>query len=109
MKKLKHFLLYLRIWLIRKMGYRIPSIRQAPYIVPGQLYDHFAYIIRTKPRAKSYVQPDGEGIPEEKMAEYCRHCDLYDKNIPCNFTHKMLNGEEVCTYHQFEIICLNPD
>lgn len=109
MNKLKKFLLYLRILFIRKVGYKIPSIRQASYIVPGQLYDHFAYIIRTKPRAKPLAFSDDEGIPEEKMAEYCHHCDLHEKGIPCNFTHKLLNGEEVCSRHQFEIICLNPD
>ena len=40
MKKIKRYIIYLRLWFIKRMGYKLPSLREASFVVPGQLYDH---------------------------------------------------------------------
>lgn len=49
MKKLKRFIIYLRLWFIRKMGYTLPSLREATSVVPGEFYDLFGRIVRAVP------------------------------------------------------------
>nr|DAT45212.1 MAG TPA: hypothetical protein [Caudoviricetes sp.] len=98
MKKIKRYIIYLRLWFIKRMGYKLPSLREASFVVPGQLYDHFAYIVRAVPRKE-----------KEKELLQCYHCDFHRKGIPCNFCHKMVNGNDICDKHVFEIICKNTD
>ena len=66
MKKIKRYLIYLRLWFIKRMGYKLPSLREASFVVPGQLYDHFAYIVRAVPRKE-----------KEKELLQCYHCDFH--------------------------------
>ena len=49
MKKIKKLIIYLRIWLIYKMGYTLPSLREMIVVIPGKLYDHFSYIVMAVP------------------------------------------------------------
>ena len=53
MKKLKRFIIYLRLWFIRKMGYTLPSLREATSVVPGEFYDLFGRIVRAVPNKES--------------------------------------------------------
>ena len=106
MKKLKRFIIYLRLWFIRKMGYNLPSLREATCIVPGQLYDHFGRVVRAVP-SKMPATDNGDSKDQEEVPEHCLHCDLYNKHIPCSFNHQMANGNDICENHHFEIICLN--
>ena len=53
MKKLKRFIIYLRLWFIRKMGYTLPSLREATSVVPGEFYDLFGRIDRKSTRLNS--------------------------------------------------------
>ena len=106
MKKLKRFIIYLRLWFIRKMGYNLPSLREATCIVPGQLYDHFGRVVRAVP-SKMPATDNGDSKDQEEVPEHCLHCDLYNKHIPCSFNHQMANGTDICKNHHFEIICLN--
>lgn len=106
MKKLKRFIIYLRLWFIRKMGYNLPSLREATCIVPGQLYDHFGRVVRAVP-SKMPTTDNGDSKDQEEVPEHCLHCDLYNKHIPCSFNHQMANGNDICENHHFEIICLN--
>ncbi len=107
MKKLKRLVIYLRLWFIKKMGYTLPSLREANCVVPGQLYDHFGRIVHAVPN-KPTDHPEqktlhmGYEIPEQ-----CLQCDLMRQNIPCSFNHRMANGGDICDKHHFEIICLN--
>lgn len=106
MKKLKRFIIYLRLWFIRKMGYNLPSLREATCIVPGQLYDHFGRVVRAVP-SKMPPTDNGDSKEQEEVPEHCFQCDLYNKHIPCSFNHCMANGTDICKNHHFEIICLN--
>lgn len=106
MKKLKRFIIYLRLWFIRQMGYNLPSLREATFIVPGQLYDHFGRVVRAVP-SKMPPTDKGDSKEQEEVPEHCLQCDLYNKHIPCSFNHCMANGNDICENHHFEIICLN--
>lgn len=108
MKKLKRLIIYLRLWFIRKMGYNLPSLREATCIVPGQLYDHFGRVVRAVPNELCIII-DTEDIGKEQkdVPDNCLQCDLYNKHIPCSFNHRMANGNDICENHHFEIICLN--
>lgn len=106
MKKLKRFIIYLRLWFIRQMGYNLPSLREATCIVPGQLYDHFGRVVRAVP-SKMPATDNGDSKDQEEVPEHCLHCDLYNRHIPCSFNHQMANGNDICENHHFEIICLN--
>lgn len=106
MKKLKRLIIYLRLWFIRKMGYNLPSLREATCIVPGQLYDHFGRVVRAVP-SKMPATDNGDSKEQEEVLEHCFQCDLYNKHIPCSFNHRMANGNDICENHHFEIICLN--
>lgn len=106
MKKLKRFIIYLRLWFIRQMGYNLPSLREATFIVPGQLYDHFGRVVRAVP-SKMPATDNGDCKEQEEVPEHCFQCDLYNKHIPCSFNHQMANGNDICENHHFEIICLN--
>lgn len=106
MKKLKRFIIYLRLWFIRQMGYNLPSLREATFIVPGQLYDHFGRVVRAVP-SKMPATDNGDSKKQEEVPEHCFQCDLYNKHIPCSFNHRMANGNDICENHHFEIICLN--
>lgn len=106
MKKLKRLIIYLRLWFIRKMGYNLPSLREATCIVPGQLYDHFGRVVRAVP-SKMPATDHGDSKEQEEVPEHCFQCDLYNKHIPCSFNHRMDNGNDICENHHFEIICLN--
>lgn len=107
MKKLKRLAIYLRLWLIHKMGYTLPSLREAEYVVPGQLYDHFGRIVHAvcnKDTAKTSKKAMCEGY---EVPEQCLYCDFFKQNIPCSFCHRMADGGDICDKHHFEIICLN--
>lgn len=106
MKKLKRFIIYLRLWFIRQMGYNLPSLREATFIVPGQLYDHFGRVVRAVP-SKMPATDNKDCKEQEEVPEHCFQCDLYNKHIPCSFNHRMANGNDICENHHFEIICLN--
>lgn len=106
MKKLKRLIIYLRLWFISKMGYNLPSLREATFIVPGQLYDHFGRVVRAVP-SKMPPTYKGDSKEQEEVPEHCLQCDLYNKHIPCSFNHRMANGNDICENHHFEIICLN--
>ena len=106
MKKLKRLIIYLRLWFIRKMGYNLPSLREATCIVPGQLYDHFGRVVRAVP-SKMPATDNGASKEQEEVPEHCFQCDLYNKHIPCSFNHRMANGNDICENHHFVIICLN--
>ncbi len=106
MKKIKRYTLYLRIWFIKRMGYKLPSLREADFIVPGQLYDHFAYIVRA---VKSKDKIPLRNNPAFAHDPKCITCDFFKKGIPCNFCHKMANGNDICEKHDFQIICKNID
>lgn len=106
MKKLKRLIIYLRLLFIRKMGYNLPSLREATFIVPGQLYDHFGRVVRAVP-SKMPPTDKGDSKEQEEVPEHCLQCDLYNKHIPCSFNHRMANGNDICENHHFEIICLN--
>lgn len=106
MKKLKRLIIYLRLWSIRKMGYNLPSLREATCIVPGQLYDHFGRVVRAVP-SKMPATDNGDSKEQKEVPEHCFQCDLYNKHIPCSFNHRMANGNDICENHHFEIICLN--
>lgn len=106
MKKLKRLIIYLRLWFIRKMGYNLPSLREATCIVPGQLYDHFGRVVRAVP-SKMPATDNRDCKEQEEVPEHCFQCDLYNKHIPCSFNHRMANGNDICENHHFEIICLN--
>lgn len=106
MKKIKRYIIYLRLWFIKRMGYKLPSLREADFVVPGQLYDHFAYIVRAVPiKEKARAFSPNLEYPSLK----CYDCDFGKKGIPCNFCHKMANGSDICDKHVFEIICKNTD
>ena len=106
MKKLKRLIIYLRLWFIRKMGYNLPSLREATCIVPGQLYDHFGRVVRAVP-SNMPATDNRDSKEQEEVPEHCFQCDLYNKHIPCSFNHRMDNGNDICENHHFEIICLN--
>lgn len=106
MKKLKRLIIYLRLWFIRQMGYNLPSLREATFIVPGQLYDHFGRVVRAVP-SKMPATDNGDSKEQVEVPEHCFQCDLYNKHIPCSFNHRMANGNDICENHHFEIICLN--
>lgn len=106
MKKLKRLIIYLHLWFIRKMGYNLPSLREATCIVPGQLYDHFGRVVRAVP-SKMPATDNEDSKEQEEVPEHCFQCDLYNKHIPCSFNHRMANGNDICENHHFEIICLN--
>ena len=106
MKKIKRYLIYLRLWFIKRMGYKLPSLREAEYIVPGQLYDHFAYVVRAVYDKKRLPLRNNPALAQDPN---CYFCDFHRKGIPCNFCHKMANGSDICDKHVFEIICKNTD
>lgn len=100
MKKLKRFIIYLRLWFIRQMGYNLPSLREATCIVPGQLYDHFGRVVRAVP---SKPIDNEVGSKEQKdVPDHCLQCDLYNKHIPCSFNHQMANGNDICENHHLK-------
>lgn len=106
MKKFfKQILLCLRLWLIKRMGYKLSSLREVTPVMPGQLYDHFGYVVEFIPRKKksdeTHVTELGE-IPEN-----CFQCPLYKKGIPCTFNHRMANGKDICDDYSLEIIIKN--
>ena len=107
MKKLKRLIIYLRLWFIRKMGYNLPSLREATCIVPGQLYDHFGRVVWAVPSKMPATDNGDDSKEQEEVPEHCFQCDLYNKHIPCSFNHRMANGNDICENHHFEIICLN--
>lgn len=105
MKKLFSKLIILfRLWLINKMGYKLPSLREANPVKPGQLYDHFGYVVLAVPNNSKFRIGD---YTEGEMPEQCLSCDLYKKGIPCSFPHRMANGSDVCDTNKFQIICKN--
>lgn len=107
MKKLKRFIIYLRLWFIRKMGYTLPSLREATCVMPGEFYDLFGRIVRAVPNKESST-PHVEGnLEHEEVPEHCHNCDLFKEHIPCSFNHRMPNGSDICDNHHFEIICIN--
>lgn len=106
MKKLKRLAIYLHLWLIRKMGYNLPSLREANGVVPGQFYDLFGRIVRAVSN-KGTDDPYVKAHFHDEIPENCYQCDLFRKNIPCTFNHRMTNGRDICERHHFEIICLN--
>ena len=106
MKKFfKQILLCLRLWLIKRMGYKLQSLREVTSVMPGQLYDHFGYVVqftcRKKKSDETHVTELGE-IPE-----HCFLCPLYKKGIPCTFNHRMANGKDICDDYSLEIIIKN--
>lgn len=103
MKKIKKLFLYFRLWLMWKMGYKLPSLRENATAVPGKLYDHFGFVVRAIPKPKHNVNANKGEIPIG-----CMKCDLFKKKIPCSFNHHMTNGEDICDKHNFQIICQNP-
>ncbi len=106
MKKLKRFIIYLRLWFIHKMGYTLPSLRDASYVVPGELYDHFGRVVRAVPNNDTgFIQ--WKPTFNEDIPAHCRTCDLFLKGIPCPQTHCMSNGKEICGDYHFEVICTN--
>lgn len=106
MKKLKRFIIFLRLWFIRKMGYNLPSLRDANSVVPGQFYDLFGRIVRAVPNSNSTPSYE-DWMPHEEIPDHCLECDLYKQHIPCTFNHRMANGSDICAKHHFEIIGLN--
>lgn len=104
MKKIKRYIIYLRLWFIKRMGYKLPSLREADFVVPGQLYDHFAYVVRAVP-FKDKAKESSPVLVNTSLE--CYYCDLRKKGIPCNFCHRMANGNDICDKHVFEIICKN--
>ena len=69
MKKLKRLIIYLRLWFISKMGYNLPSLREATCIVPGQLYDHFGRVVRAVP-SKMPATDNGDSKEQEEVPEH---------------------------------------
>lgn len=107
MKKLKRFIIYLRLWFIRKIGYTLPSLREATSVIPGEFYDLFGRIVRAVPNKESST-PHVEGnLEHEEVPDHCHNCDLFKEHIPCSFNHRMPNGCDICDNHHFEIICIN--
>lgn len=104
-KYFKQILLCLRLWLIKRMGYKLQSLREVTPVMPGQLYDHFGYVVqftcRKKKSEETHVTELGE-IPE-----HCFLCPLYKKGIPCTFNHRMANGKDICDDYSLEIIIKN--
>lgn len=104
-KYFKQIILCLRLWLIKRMGYKLSSLREVTPVMPGQLYDHFGYVVqftrRKKKSDENHVTELGE-IPEK-----CFQCPLYKKGIPCTFNHRMANGKDICDDYSLEIIIKN--
>lgn len=104
-KYFKQIILCLRLWLIKRMGYKLSSLREVTPVMPGQLYDHFGYVVqftcRKKKSDETHVTELGE-IPEK-----CFQCPLYKKGIPCTFNHRMANGKDICDDYNLEIIVKN--
>lgn len=109
MKKLKRFIIYLRLWFFRKMGYTLPSLREAKRVVPGEFYDHFGRIVRAVPNKESSTPPIKGNFGLDEVPDHCIDCDLFRQHIPCTFNHRMPNGCDICDNHHFEIICINRD
>ena len=107
MKKLKRFIIYLRLWFIRKMGYTLPSLREATSVMPGEFYDLFGRIVRAVPNKESSTPHIKGNFGHEEVPEHCLNCDLFKEHIPCSFNHRMPNGCDICDNHHFEIICIN--
>ena len=103
MKKIKKLIIYLRIWLIYKMGYTLPSLREMIVVMPGKLYDHFSYIVMAVPVSGKH--PSDSSSKEER--HQCQKCELFMKGIPCGFSHRMPNGKDICDNHVFKVICKN--
>lgn len=107
MKKLKRLIIYLRLWFIRKMGYTLPSLREAVSVAPGELYDLFGRIVRAVPDKKDNTPHVKGRFGHEEVPEHCFNCDLFKEHIPCSFNHRMADGNDICDSHHFEIICIN--
>lgn len=105
-KKFRKYIFYLRLWFIHRMGYKLPSLREATPVIPGQLYDHFGYIVHSKPRKTKSQETVFTELGE--IPEHCISCDLYKKGIPCSFNHRMANGKDICDDYEIEIIGKNP-
>ena len=106
MKKFfKQILLCLRLWLIKRMGYKLPSLREVTPVMPGQLYDHFGYVVEFIPRKKKSDETNVTELGE--IPEKCFQCPLYKKGIPCTFNHRMANGKDICDDYSLEIIIKN--
>ena len=102
---IKRYILYLHIWMLKRLGYKLPSLREADFIVPGHLYDHFARIVRAVPIKKRHKQP-----VSFLLSEQCQYCDFRKQGIPCQFNHRLKgSSEDICEHHVFEIISNNPD
>lgn len=111
-KRITRATILLKLWVMRKFGYNLPSLRETQCVKPGELYDHFAYVVRAIPFKHGTVpiyDGDKETLAEARnLGEACLHCDLRRKYIPCNFHHQMADGKDICERHCFEIICKNP-
>lgn len=106
MKKFfKQILLCLRLWLIKRMGYKLPSLREVTPVMPGQLYDHFGYVVQFTRRKKKSEETHVTELGE--IPEHCFLCPLYKKGIPCTFNHRMANGKDICDDYSLEIIIKN--
>lgn len=105
MKKIiRKIFLCLRLWIIRRMGYRLPSLREAFPVMPNTLYDHFGYVVMAVPRDKKQtLQP----YPTDEVPDECKSCGLFKHGLPCAFNHRMTNGNDICEDHQFVVICIN--
>lgn len=105
MNMIKRLILYLRLWLLKRLGYKLPSLREADSIVPGRLYDHFARIVRAIPIKKRHSQP-----VDYTQSEQCLYCDFRKMGIPCQFQHRLKDSsEDICEHHVFEVISYNHD
>lgn len=105
MKKFfKQIRLLFRLWFTQRMGYKLPSLREVTP-VPGQLYDHFGYVVLFTPRKKKSDETHVTELGE--IPEHCFQCPLYKKGIPCTFNHRMANGKDICDDYSLEIIIKN--
>jgi hypothetical protein len=106
MKKiLRKYILCLRLWFIRRMGYKLPSLREASSAAPNQLYDHFGLVVEAV-RRKGKIETM-KGVNNEEIPYRCITCALFNQHIPCTFNHRMANGKDICEDYRFEIICVN--
>lgn len=77
MKKFfKQILLCLRLWLIKRMGYKLPSLREVTPVMPGQLYDHFGYVVqftcRKKKSDETHTTANHQPCSKQCGSSHCR-------------------------------------
>lgn len=104
MRKIKRFMFFFRLWMMKQLGYKLPSLREATPVIPKQLYDHFCYVVEAVPTSRRFkpICEYGDNIPEQ-----CDYCELMKLGLPCSFNHKMANGEDICNRHVFLVHCKN--